>query len=163
VQVRERWLAGSVRTSRVAAIAVAMLLCWPCLGCQRSPPMPKSSPGIECRISFPEGEGGAFAAVCLDDPAVIDNLVLQPINNANRDPVTADYAVMGTLTVAWSDGSRETLVLYGPWGHYSRGDEDYVTDFSKLQAACEAALDCAQGIVDSAREFAEEEGGRPQE
>jgi len=94
-------------------------------------------------------KGWAFAEVCLDDESLINNLVLQPMSSAKRDPDPAEYAIVGTLTIISTDRPREYLGLYSPWGHYRRGREYWVADFSELRAVCEVALGAAQHRVAS--------------
>jgi hypothetical protein len=131
-------------------IAFGMCLCVSCLGCRRAPPVLAPKSVAECRISFHIDDRWAYADVCLADKALINDLILQPMRDANRDPAPAAYAIAGTLTIISSDGSRESFSLYSPWGHYRQGNDYFVADFSKLKTACEAALRRAERVLDTA-------------
>lgn len=154
MRAHQKRRAPIAKVGLAATIAVGMLLCSQYVGCQRKSQVPKSSRVTECRVSFPMGvKGRAFAEVCLDDESLINDLVLQPMRNAKRDPRPAEYAIVGTLTINLTDKPRENLILFYPWGHYRRGDEYWVADLSELQTACEAALGTAQRRMASVRGY----------
>lgn len=133
----------------LVSIAVGLFLCSVSVRCQRTSRVPNSGRVTECRVSFHTVDGQAFADVCVDDESLIDQMVLRPMRNATRDPNPAAYAVVGTLSIISTDGSRETLVLFSPWGHYGRGNDYFVADFSDLQIACEGALRDAKRLMDA--------------
>ena len=67
-----------------------------------------------------------------EDKKLIDDLILAPIRNAKTDPEPAKYIYVGGLVVKNKDGSETCYALYEPWGHFSRENNYYITDFEKL-------------------------------
>ena len=142
----------------VATISTGAFLFCLYSGCQRAGQAPKANRGGECRVSFRMGEEWPFAEVCLTDASQMEELVLRPLREARRDPNPAEYAIFGTLTIISPNQSRETIVLFVPWGYYKRGGEYFVTDFSGLQAVCEETLHDATRRMESARAIEENDG-----
>ncbi len=148
MQEHWEWGANAARVGVAAVVVAGTFFCLQCLGCQRVAGRKTNTNGVaQCRVSFRMCDGRAFAEICLDEESLINDLVLRPMRDARRDPKPADYAVVGTLTIISADGSRECLVLFSPWGHYNRGDQYFVADFSELQVACQQALRDAQGLA----------------
>lgn len=161
VRDRRARLIDTVKIRLAAAAVFGLAACVLCLSCERENRaskncVPSCKCIAECRICivpwiWPESEPEPYAEVCLSGEVTMDDLVLEPMRLAKRDPHPAEYADVGTLTIVFPDESREHVGLYSPWGYYSRGGVDFITDFDELQVACNKALREADDLLSGVR------------
>jgi hypothetical protein len=102
-------------------------------------PKTKAGPGAQCKISF-NNETQLSLEIGIPDPKLVRELVVEPLENAKRDPRPARYEVVGNLSVENGNGSNEHIALFLPWGHIKRGDVYSIADLTKLRQHIQKTL-----------------------
>jgi hypothetical protein len=74
---------------------------------------------------------------------MIADLVNEPLSRAKENPNPADYVALGTLTLHKSNGNRQVVHLYRPWGNIKVEETYYTCGLDGLKTFLMRTLDRA--------------------
>ena len=131
------------RTKKTRAIALAMLLIAfgfvLALGVRQSGGMEESERRVKCEVTLELRERDVYVGWRTTDPALIEELVQVPLDEAVLERHPARYTPYGSIKL--TDGEAVRFIhAWNPWGHIAEGNTYRIADLTKLLARIEQDL-----------------------
>ena len=68
----------------------------------------------------------------VEDKKLIQEIIHDPIADARLER-HKDWEIIGSVSIKPGSSEEEEIILYYPWGHFQKGDQYFIADFTRLQ------------------------------